>query len=119
MPRTDRDIWEMFYYFIWLLILAIIVGLLVGCDTVKIKERVVYEDTRLPVKDAPVRQWTNEGYLGHTRTDKNGTWSLTVPPDTIINLCIYDPIGQFEACYENNALLTPSIESESDKMIRI
>jgi hypothetical protein len=93
--------------------------LLFGCDTVDIKERVVYEDTLLPVVDAPVRQWTHEGFKGTTKTDKNGTWTLTVPPDTIINLCIYDPIGKFEACFATDALLTPSLESGSDQMIEL
>jgi hypothetical protein len=99
--------------FSWFFILFIFIG----CDTVNIHERVVYGDTHLPVVNGKVRQWTLKGYKGKAITNSNGEWTLTVPADTVINLCIYDPKGDYEACFEENVLITPSIESGSHKMI--
>ena len=92
--------------------------LLVGCETVDITERVVYID-RSPVQHTKVRQWTDT-YKGATFTDENGTWSLTVPADVIINLCIENPReGNEEACYESGYLVTPTVESGEDEMIKV
>ena len=91
--------------------------LLVGCETVKIEERVVYEDST-PVQDAQVHQWTDEGYDEYTVTDENGEWALLVPPDTVIYLCIEDPNNNNEiACYECGTLTTPALDSNDTKML--
>lgn len=92
--------------------------LLVGCDTVDISERVVYTDST-PVQNAKVRQWTNS-YQGATFTNENGTWTLTVPADVIINLCIENPRqNNKEACYEDGYLITPTVESGETEMIKV
>ncbi len=89
-----------------------------GCEnTVEISERVVYTDGT-PVKGAKVRQWTNR-YNGSTITNNRGEWSLFVPADTIINLCIEDPKNHNkEACYEMDSLLTPQFEG-GNEMLRL
>jgi len=56
--------------------------------------------------------------MGHLENN-NGEWKMTVPADTIINLCIFDPIQKFEACYTEGYLLTPTVASGSDEMIQI
>ncbi len=92
--------------------------LVIGCEMVNIDERVVYED-ETPVVNAKVHQWTDEGYNGYTFTDDNGTWSLLVPVDTIIYLCIENPRNNNTlACYENGYLFTPTLESGSNKMTK-
>ena len=97
----------------WLLFAII----LAGCETVEISERVIYEDST-PVVDAKVIQW-NDTYKGTTRTDENGNWSLNVPPDTVINLCIENPQdNNAKCCYQEDGLLTPPLNG-GDKMIRI
>ncbi len=94
--------------------------LFVGCDTVLIKERVVYEEDRMPVIDAKVHQWTDEGYNGYTTTDENGEWSLQVPEDTIIYLCIENPNNDNElVCYESGYLMTPTLESGETEMTKV
>ncbi len=91
--------------------------ILVGCETVDIEERVIYED-KTPVVGANVHQWTDDGYDGYTVTDENGEWSLLVPPDTVIYLCIEDPKNENElACYECGTLITPSLDSNHTSMI--
>ncbi len=88
-----------------------------GCDTVKIEERVIYDD-KSAVVGANVHQWTDEGYNGYTVTDENGWWSLEVPSDTRIYLCIGDPKNKDElACYECGILITPALDSNSTVMI--
>ncbi len=90
---------------------------IVGCETVTIKERVIYEDG-LSVVGASVHQWTDEGYNGYATTDKDGWWSLEVPPDTRIHLCIKDPKNENElACYECGILITPALNSDVTAMI--
>ncbi len=95
----------------WLVLIALI---LLGCDTVKIEERVIYED-KSAVIGASVHQWTDEGYNGYATTDNNGEWSLHVPSDTIIYLCVDD--GNILACYECGTLTTPSLDSNVTSMI--
>ncbi len=99
-------------------LILIAIGLIsLGCDTVTIKERVIYED-KSSVVGANVHQWTDEGYNGYTVTDKNGEWTLRVPSDTVIYLCIEDPRNEDElACYECGTLITPSLSSNSTSMI--
>ena len=92
--------------------------LFIACDTVEVEERVVYGSSGEPVKNAPVRQWTDT-FIGKTKTDTNGRWTMTVPADVLINLCIFDPVQQFEACYTEGYLLTPTVQSKSHKMIHI
>ncbi len=93
--------------------------LFMGCDAVTIEEKVVYIDGS-PVAGAKVHQWTDEGYDGYTYTDGNGTWFLTVPPDSIIYLCIENPKDDnLLACYEEGFLVTPAVESGETEMIRI
>ena len=92
---------------------------LLGCNNVTIEERVAYEDGT-PVRAAKVYQWVDEVYAGYTYTDENGTWALTVPADTVINLCIENPrYGNKEACYEYDILITPNAESGENQMKRI
>jgi len=108
--RTERNKSD-FQFFVFLLIVAVIFGLLMnGCETVTIKECVTYEDNT-PVKQAKVRQWTDT-YKSSTITNDKGEWKLQVPPDVFINLCIENPRNNYkEACYENGYLLTPSVGS--------
>ena len=92
--------------------------LLVGCDSVDVTERVIYEDMT-PVQNARVNQWNDE-YNGVTYTDENGTWTLTVPADVIINLCINNPReGNKLVCFEESWLLTPTVESGETEMIKV
>ncbi len=92
---------------------------LLGCENVKISERVVYEDG-MPVEAAKVHQWTDEGYNGYTVTNENGTWTLTVPADRIIYLCIENPRKEDTlACYNDGHLLTPTVESKGTEMIKV
>lgn len=101
----------------WLLFIF----LLAGCeDTVDLKERVIFEDGS-PVKGAKVYQWTDEGlYYGTTHTEENGTWTLTVPADVFINLCIENPREKNSlACYVEGYLITPTVESGENHMIKV
>ena len=100
-------------------LLILISLLLVGCDTVDIKERVIHGEDNSSVQHAKVRQW-NDTFKGGTLTDSNGEWTMTVPADVVINLCIENPRdNDKEACYELDSLITPSVESGSHEMIRI
>ena len=98
--------------------LVVLASLLVGCDVVDIRDRVAYVDST-PVVNADVIQWTTK-YYGKTTTDENGTWTLTVPADVIINLCINNPReGNKRVCFEESWLLTPTAESGETEMIKV
>ena len=91
------------------LTLLLLILMLLGCDNVTVKERVLYED-RTPVKRGKVIQW-NDNYKGTTYTDQDGRWSLAVPPDTLIELCIEEyERGIGKACYDGE-LITPALDS--------
>ena len=95
----------------WLIILTLLFFsyILTGCDSVRIEERVVYTEDRSPVQQAKVRQWT-DNYKGDTWTNDNGEWTLMVPADMAINLCIENPRDDNkEACFEG-ILITPPID---------
>ncbi len=107
-------------------ILGFVIGVLVlfwflfiqGCNSVKIEERVVYEDGS-PVVGCKVHQYTSEGYNGYTKTDNSGRWSLTVPSNTVMYLCVENPLsGNEMSCFEG-VLLTPAIESGSHNMVKM
>lgn len=101
------------YVFIFLIML-----LFVACETVSIEERVVYEDGT-PVARALVHQYTDIGYNGYAVTNENGEWSLDVPVDTLIYLCIENHRDNDAfVCYEGY-LITPTLESGENKMKRI
>jgi len=86
-----------------------------GCNSVKIEERVLYEDGS-PVIGCKVHQYIEDTYNGYTVTDENGEWSLTVPEDNVIKLCISNPLNNNEmSCYED-VLTTPTIESGKHEM---
>ena len=88
-----------------------------GCDTVTIEESVFYEDST-PAKDAQVRQW-NDTFKGKTRTNQHGKWTMTVPADVLMNLCIENPRNNNEeACYDGY-LLTPEVGSSIHEMSKI
>ncbi len=100
---------------IYLLIFSL---LFAACDTVQIKERVVYVDGQ-PVSKTKVRQWTDT-FKGTAITNEDGAWTMIVPADAFINLCIENPRNQYiEACYNSGYLLTPTAESGETEMIRI
>ena len=119
MDRQTKRNKSDFQWFMFLMFLAVIFGyLLNGCDTVTIKERVLYDD-KTPVTEAKVTQF-NETFKGGTFTNDNGEWTMEVPEDVFIGLCIEEyerDIGK--ACYENGYLLTPTIESGLHELKRI
>lgn len=95
-------------------ILFAIIWILTACDSVEIRERVIYGEDDKPVQGAKVVQWT-DSYRGVTKTDDNGEWTLDVPPDTVINLCIDNPRNNnIEACYEKDSLITPPINGGNE-----
>ena len=98
----------------WLMTLTLLffVYILTGCDTVQIEERVIYSDNT-PVQKARVRQWTDE-FKGGAITDENGEWSMRVPADTLIGLCIENPRNNNkESCYQG-ILITPSVDGGTE-----
>lgn len=89
-----------------------------ACETVEIKERVIYEDGT-PVVSALIHQYTDEGFNGYTFTDAEGIWELDVPPDSAIHLCIENPReNNDKICYDGD-LVTPAINSGKNQMERI
>lgn len=104
-------------YFCMLLLLVFFAYILTGCDYATIEERIIYED-RMPVQRALVTAQC-DSYIGSTITDSSGSFTLYVPPDTVLKLCAeeYDrDIGK--ACYDGD-LLTPSLDSKSTELQRI
>ena len=87
-----------------------------GCNSVKIEERVLYEDGS-PVVGCRVHMYSEDTYNGYTVTNENGEWSLTVPEDSIIYLCVENALNNNEmSCYEDGILTTPTIESGKHEM---
>lgn len=92
---------------------------LTGCDTVEISERVIYEEDKTPVQFAKVVQ-TGYEYKGITYTDTNGEWTLHVPADAILTLCIDNPRDRnIPACFDEAYLLSPTVESGLNQMIKV
>ncbi len=71
-----------------------------GCEATKIREQVLYEDGT-PVVNSKVHMYTEEGYNGYTVTDENGEWTIVVPSNSLIYLCIENPLLDNEmSCYD-------------------
>ncbi len=103
-------------FFIGILVLFWIV-FINGCNSTNIQEQVLYEDGT-PVVGSKVHLYTSEGYNGYTVTDENGEWDITVPEDSLIYLCIENPLLSNEmSCFEGK-LTTPTVESDKHKMER-
>lgn len=88
---------------------------LVGCD-VAIDERVIYEDGT-PVVDVEVIH-SMDRFEGITRTDNNGRWSIRLPADSYVWLCIENPLNDFELSCYNGLLKTPAIDSGLNTLIK-
>ena len=94
---------------IFALIVALII-LIVGCDTVKTGDRLVYEDGS--AAKGISMSLSGNMYNARTYTGKDGNFTFLAPADIEVRLCAY-PIGWEidEACYEGS-LYTPLKDGE-------
>ena len=75
---------------------------MVGCDTSKVSERIVYED-RTPASQITVTL-VCERYKGTTTTDSSGDFSIIAPIDAICKLCAIHPEWG-DCCYQGEVIV--------------
>ena len=89
----------------YLLIFPLLI--LIGCETVEVSEYMMHKDLT-PIVGAKINVYNKE-FNGTTTTDEHGFWSMQVPPDVVVDLCVAYEEGK--ACHVMDSLITPSIDS--------